>query len=176
MGPSSTLIRTDSPAASGSIAGWVAAAVPESLTYRRRAPKLQRIQRSRKSSFGRSFLPRLQEFRAGEWRNKARFSGERSRGCVKGAEQAPAHQAVPQETPRATHAAPKCEAANNKHLWNTRSEGASERAREGGIGGEVSERYVSVVTLGKVTEMPGHPARRGESNHAVSARAPRIGR
>lgn len=32
----------------------------------------------------------------------------------------------------------------------------------------MSEQYVSMVTLLKVTEMPGHPARRGESNRAQS--------
>lgn len=62
------------------------------------------------------------------------------------------------------------EAVNNKYG----DRGARARAREGCIGGEMSEQYVSVVTLLKVTEMPGHPARRGESNHAVSVRAPGV--
>lgn len=74
----------------------------------------------------------------------------------------------------ATQSQLKCEAANNKYVWKMRSEGGREGEREGRIGGEMSEQYVSVATLLKVTEMPGHPARRGESNHAVSVRAPHI--
>lgn len=63
-----------------------------------------------------------------------------------------------------------CEEVNNKYICNTRSG----RAREGWSWGEMSEQYVSVVTLLKVTEMPGHPTRRGESNHAVSVSATHI--
>lgn len=38
----------------------------------------------------------------------------------------------------------------------------------GGHSGKMREQYVSTVTPLKVTEMPGHPARRGESNHTAS--------